>query len=86
VVETTVNEKKDGGSVIETNGQSTLQIIRTGEVVNGDRQLKEWYDDNGRLTRVENEHFNFERKKLQRVTEVYEYDPSIKIEAPIENK
>ena len=37
-------------------------------------------------TRVENEFFSFEQKKLQRMTEVYEYDPTIKIEAPIENK
>lgn len=82
VIESAVDEKK-GGTTIETNGQGKIQIIRTGEIVNGDRKLREWYDESGRLTRVETEHFNFERKKLQRVTEVYEYDPTIKIEAPI---
>ena len=78
-----IDEKRDGSKTIETSDQSTLQIIRTGEVVNNDRKVKEWFDEGGRLIRVENEHFNFERKKFQRVTEVYEYDPTIRIEVPI---
>lgn len=83
VVENSVNEKKDGGRTIETDGKATIQIIRTGEIVNNDRKMLEWYDESGRLTRVEIFHFNFERKKFQRNIEVYEYDPTIKIEAPI---
>jgi hypothetical protein len=86
VNEPTIDQKKDGGTVVETSGRSKMQILRTGEVVDMEGKNREWFDDTGRLTRTESEHFNYERKKLQRMTEIYEYDPTIKIEAPIENK
>ena len=82
-VSSKVIEQKDASKVVETRSQTTLQVNRTGEVVDMDRKTKEWFDESGRLVRVETEHFNFERKKFQRVTEVYEYDPTIRIEAPI---
>lgn len=78
-----VAEKTDGGKVVETRSESKLQVIRTGEVVNMDHTTREGFDQEGRLISVETEHFNFERKKFQRVTELYEYDPNIRIEAPI---
>ena len=82
-IESVVNERKDGSKVVETTSRSKLQVIRTGEPVAMDHKTKEWFDETGRLIRVETEHFNFERKKFQRVIEVYEYDPNIRIEAPI---
>ena len=84
VVDSTfVADNKAETKVIETSSQSSFQVIRTGETVHLNIKTKEWFDEAGRLTRVETEHFNFERKKFQRVTEVYEYDPNIRIEAPI---
>jgi hypothetical protein len=76
-------QNKDGSKVVDTRTQWTQQVIRTGEVVDMDRKTREWFDEAGRLVRVETEHFNFERKKFQKNTEVYEYDPNIRIEAPI---
>lgn len=81
---TVVGDKKDGGKVVETRSESTFQVIRTGEVVDMERRTTEEFDHKGRLIRVETEHFNFERKKFQRRTEVYEYDPNIRIEVPTE--
>jgi len=76
-------EKKEGTkTVVVSREYSKIQLPSDGSVVEMDRKTREWFDDSGRLTRAETEHFNFERKRFQRVTEVYEYDPAIKIEAP----
>ena len=83
VASNTIADPKDGSKGVETTSRTTSQVIRTGEVVDLGSKKKEWFDDAGRLIRAETEHFNFERKKFQRVTEVYEYDPNIRIEPPI---
>jgi hypothetical protein len=82
VVESAVTEKK-GETIVETHGHSKLQLLRTGEIVAMDGKNKEWFDDSGRLIRAQSEHFNYERKVFQRNIEVYEYDPTIKVEPPI---
>ena len=80
--ENSLAQKADGSKVLETKSQEVTERLHQGEVVNQDRKVREWFDDEGRLTRRELEHFNFGRKKFQRVTEIYEYDPNIKIEVP----
>ena len=77
-----IDERKDG-NVVDTRSQGRLQVIRTGEIVDLDTKTKEWFDDSGRLIRTEVEQWNHDRKRFQRRTEEFQYDPTIKVEAPI---
>jgi hypothetical protein len=71
------------GRIVKQRARSTIRLIRDGSIVDLDGNRTEWYDTDGRLVRVETEHFNFERKKFQRNVEIYEYDSSISIEEPL---
>lgn len=82
VSSTAIDERKDG-NVVDTSSHGKLQIIRTGEIVELDTKTKEWFDDDGRLIRNQIEQFNHDRKRFQRRTQEFEYDPTIKVEAPV---
>lgn len=83
-VEQKVKSADDGkGTVVETTSNRKIIANSTGQPANMSINQKYWLDDSGRVIRSESEHFNFERRKFQRVTEVYEYPLSIQIEEPV---
>ena len=67
----------------QTRFASTIQLNRNGRVLDLEGTRMETFDGSGRFSRIEYLHFNFERKKFQRNIEEFEYDPTIKIEPPV---
>lgn len=66
-----------------TNSQSTISLNRDGTIVDIKGTRNESFDESGRFVRIEYLHFNWERRRFQRNREEFEYDPTIRIEAPI---
>lgn len=42
-----------------------------------------WFDASGRFVKILEEYYDGDTKNVSRKTEEYEYDPNIKIEAPV---
>lgn len=66
----------------------TVHIIRyrlRSDVFSVITKSSDWFDKNGLLVKSAYEYENTETKLISRSTKDYEYDPSIKIEAPIKD-
>jgi tetratricopeptide (TPR) repeat protein len=88
-IETSSDNKLQRGVIINNQKTDYYQttttykhLYPTGTLI---RYFKEgfWFDSTGRYVQTLEESFNGETKNINRKTTVYEYNPNIKIEAPI---
>ena len=80
----TIEPSSEKVAVFESTTKVSKMLLSNGSVGEWTDTTKYWFDQKGRLLKIESVAYVPPQKGFIRTTRIFEYDPNIKIEAPIQ--